>query len=506
MMPFAVILRTVPTLEVRNPATGKLAGTVAQTSPDELHDVVEKARKAQKTWARLPFRERSRIVARFHDVMLNRSGEVFDRIQAETGKTRRDALAELVTVAGTARYYVAHGERHIRSQRRRGALPVITASNVEYRPFGVVGLVTPWNYPFVLTVGDAIPALLAGNAVILKPSELTPLSAQLGKDLLEQAGMDPDVLQIVNGGGDAGAAVIRSVDYVGFTGGTATGRKVAMAAAERLVPCSLELGGKNPMLVLNGAPLEEAAEALIAGAFCNGGQTCISIERVFAEAPIFDRFAALVAGKAAKLRVGWSTSWDMDMGSLIHEQHAANVQAKVDAALNSGAVAIAGGKRRPDLGPAFMEPTVLVNLSTDAPLEVTETFGPVVSLHRVTTVDEAVALSNATPYGLNASIWAGSSRQAMKVAREINTGSIGINSTLMVYNAFDVPMGGVKQSGIGRRHGEEGILRYSQAHSIVKSFSRSGGYDSALNLARSEKFVGRLLRLLRLWRRIPGIR
>jgi acyl-CoA reductase-like NAD-dependent aldehyde dehydrogenase len=497
---------SVPTIEVRNPATGKLAGTVGSTSEDELRSLVSKARNAQKTWAGLGFQDRCRVIARFHDLALERSDRIFDTIQSETGKTRRDALAELVTVAGTARYYVAHGRRHLSPHRKRGALPVLTASAVEYRPHGVVGLITPWNYPFILAIGDAIPALLAGNAVLLKPSELTPLSAMLGKELLLESGLDPQLLAIANGGADVGGAVVRNVDYVGFTGGTASGRKVAIAAAERLIPFSLELGGKNPMVILKDAPLEQAAQALLAGAFCNSGQTCIAIERVYVEEPVYGRFAELVGEKTRGLKVGWSSSWDMDVGSLIHERHATTVQKKIEDAVHSGAVVIAGGKRRQDLGPAFVEPTVLANLDPRAPIETTETFGPVVSLHRVRNAEEAIALSNDSDYGLNASVWAGGTAAGMDVARQINAGSVGINSTLMVYNAFDVPMGGIKQSGIGRRHGEQGILRYTQPQSIVTSFAAAGGYDSVLMKVRDERLAGRLLRLTRLWRRIPWVR
>ena len=496
----------MPTIEVRNPATGKLAGTVPATSREALPEMVARARKAQKMWGRMSFLERSKVIARFHDLCLQRSEQVFDTIQSETGKTRRDALAELVTVAGTARYYVAHGGRHLAPDRKRGAIPVVTSSAVEYRPFGVVGLISPWNYPFILTAADAIPALLAGNAVLLKPSELTPLSAALAKDLFVESGMDPDLVGIAYGGAEIGGGVVQVVDYVGFTGGTETGRKIAVAASQRLVPFSLELGGKNPMIVLKDAPLEQAAKALVAGAFCNSGQTCISIERVYVEGAAFDRFAQQVQENTARLKIGWSPSWDLDIGSLIHEEHAANVQAKVDEAVRAGAIVMTGGRRREDLGPAFFEPTVLTNLDPRTSIEVTETFGPVVSLHRVSSAEEAIALANDSAYGLNASVWAGGSSAGRGVARQIEAGSVGINSTIMVYNAFDVPMGGIKQSGIGRRHGEQGIQRYTQAQSIVTSFTTAGGFDGLFMKVRDQKSAGWLLRLAKWWRRIPGLR
>ena len=463
-----------------------------------------RARRAQNVWRRTPFSERAGVIARLHDLAIDRSGLVFDTIQSETGKSRRDALAELVTVAGTARYYLAHGERFLSPHRKRGAIPILTHSVLGHRAHGIVGLITPWNYPFLLTVGDAIPALLAGNAVLVKPSEWTPLSAVLGRALFVESGLDPDLFGVVHGGADTGADLIRHVDYVAFTGGTATGRKVAVAAAERLIPSSLELGGKNPMIVLKEAPLEQAASALIAGAFSNAGQTCIAVERVYVEASVFDRFAQLVADGAGRIKVGWSQSFALDMGSMIHAAHASKVQERIDTAVRAGASVLSGSRRRDDLGPAFVEPTVLAQVDQHDPIAVDETFGPVVSLHRVRNREEAITLANDSPYGLNASVWAGRSSSAMEIARELEAGSVAINSSLMIYNAFDLPMGGIKLSGIGRRHGQHGILRYTQAQSIVRSFEAGGGYDAMLAGIRSDRAADAILKLVRLWRRLPG--
>jgi succinate-semialdehyde dehydrogenase/glutarate-semialdehyde dehydrogenase len=335
---------------------------------------------------------------------------------------------------------------------------------------------------------------------------LTPLSAVLGKSLLVESGLNPDLIGIAQGPGEVGTELIRYVDYVGFTGGTSTGRKVALAAAERLIPFGLELGGKNPMIVLKGAPLKEAADALLVGAFSNGGQTCISVERVYIEAGIFDEFARRVADGAAKLKVGWSNSWDVDVGSLIHSGHAAKVMNHVEQAVRDGAVVLAGGRRLPELGPCFVEPTVLTHVSPGSAITTEETFGPVISLQSVANADEAIALANNSPYGLNASIWAQHSSSASRVAREIESGTVAINATLLGYNTFDVPMGGMKQSGIGRRHAEYGILRYTQPQSIVESISTGGGFDNFVTKIRSERFAERLLRGLRWWRRVPGSR
>jgi succinate-semialdehyde dehydrogenase/glutarate-semialdehyde dehydrogenase len=503
---FADILKSMDEIKVRNPATGQLAGSVSPASLSELSETVARARQAQQKWSKLSFEERAAIVARFHDLVIDRSGSILDTIQMETGKTRRDAFAEVVSVAGTARYYLSHGRSFLASRSNRGAVPVLTSSVLRHRPHGVVGLITPWNYPFLLSMADALPALLAGNAVVLKPSELTPLSAVLGRSTLIDSGLDPDLFGIVHGTGEVGSELIRHVDYIGFTGGSVTGRKVAVAAAERLIPCSLELGGKNPMIVLKGASLQNAALGMISGAFSNAGQTCISVERVYVESSVFDEFARIVVDNTRKLKMGWSPSWDLDVGSLIHGAQADKVMGHIDEAVQCGARVLTGGRRRGDLGPAFVEPTILSHVGRRSPISTQETFGPVVALYPVDSANEAVVVANDTDYGLNASVWAGESGEAMEVARQIDAGSVGINSTLMIYNSFDVPMGGIRQSGLGRRHGEHGILRYTQEQSIVSSFSAGGGYDSLLARIRTPKLADNLLKLVRLWRRIPGLR
>jgi succinate-semialdehyde dehydrogenase/glutarate-semialdehyde dehydrogenase len=380
---------------------------------------------------------------------------------------------------------------------------LFTRAEVIYKPHGVVGLITPWNYPFLLGIADALPALLAGNAVIVKPSEITPLSAMLARDLLVECGLDPDLAIIVNGGGDAGAELIRWVDYVGFTGGTETGRKVALAAAGRLIPFSLELGGKNPMIVLPGASLQDAATGLMTGAFSNSGQTCISIERVYVHYSIYDAFARRLVESTSRLKLGWSKNWDMDVGSLISAPHAEKVLARIQEAIGSGAEVLAGGKRRTDLGPAFVEPTVLAGAGDAMRISREETFGPVVTLYPVRDVDEAIARANDSEFGLNASIWTGDRAHARSLARRIEAGSVVVNSTLLIYSSYDVPMGGVKRSGIGRRHGEQGILKYTQAQSVVGSIESGGGYDALLARIRSERIAKAALAVMKAWRRVP---
>jgi succinate-semialdehyde dehydrogenase/glutarate-semialdehyde dehydrogenase len=487
-------------IEIQNPATGAVVGQVKFATEDDVAAAVGLARDAQLRWGSLPFSARARILRRFHDLILERRQIILDTIQSETGKSRRDALAEIISVAGTARYYLSHGAAHLAISRRSPALPVLTSAEVVYKPHGVVGLITPWNYPFLLSIADALPALLAGNAVVIKPSELTPLSTVLGRDLLIESGLDPSLIGVVHGAGDVGATLIRHVDYISFTGGTATGRKVAIAAAERLIPYSLELGGKNPMIVLAGASVDDAATGLIVGAFSNSGQTCISVERAYVQDSIYEQFAGRLVEKTAALRLGWSTSWDMDVGSLISREHAEKVVNRIRGAVGEGARVLAGGKLRSDLGPAFVEPTILTNATDQMRISRDETFGPVVSLYPVSNAEEALARANDSEFGLNASVWA-NARQAREIARRLDTGSAVINSTLLIYNSFDVPMGGVKLSGIGRRHAEQGILRYTQAQSIVRSFPMGGGYDAMLMRVKSERVANALVWLLKMWRK-----
>lgn len=479
-----------------------MVGNVEVASLAEVREAVSTAIEAQRRWKNVPFQRRARIVGRFHDRILEQRNRVLDTIQSETGKARRDALAEVITVAGTARYYLKNGAAHLQPKRRQAALPAISSAEILYKPHGVVGLITPWNYPFLLGIADAIPALLAGNAVVVKPSELTPLSADLARELFIESGLDSNLLSVVHGGVEIGSELIRHVDYVGFTGGTETGRKIAVAASARLVPFSLELSGKNPMVVLEGASVDDAAAGLLAGAFSNSGQTCISVERVYVQEPIYQEFARRLVEKTSALKLGWSRSWDIDMGSMISADHASRVLSRIERAIAGGARVIAGGRARADLGPSFVEPTILTDVSDDMPISKEETFGPVVALYPVRTAEEAIHRANDSEFGLNASVWARSQAEARSIARLIETGSTAINSTLLIYNSFDVPMGGVKLSGIGRRHGEHGILRYTQAQSIVSSIAMGGGYDALLSRIKNERIARMLIVALRLLRRL----
>jgi succinate-semialdehyde dehydrogenase/glutarate-semialdehyde dehydrogenase len=494
-----------PILEVRNPATGETAGEVRLAAAGDVALAVERARRAQPAWEARGFGARARVIGRFVGLLRARQPRILDTLQNESGKVRRDALSEVLTVVRTAQYYAAHGASFLAGARGGGALPGLAARTV-HKPHGAVGFVTPWNYPLLLSVGDAIPALLAGNTVVIKPSELTPLSAELAVELLREAGLPEDAAHLVHGDGEVGAELVRRADCISFTGSNAVGRKVAAVAGERLVPCSLELGGKNPMIVLAGAPIAEAAAGFVAGAFFNSGQTCIAVERAFVERPVYDEFVERAVELARGLRLGWSTDWDLDMGCLISARHAEKVMGHIDDARERGAEVLTGGRRRSDLGPAFVEPTLLANVDRSARAYAEETFGPVVSVYPVDDAEEAVARANDTPYGLNASVWGGDGSTALGIARRLETGSAVVNASLMIYHCFGVPMGGVKQSGLGRRHGAIGIQRFTQVQSLVSSPATGGGYDAILTAVESPRAAAWLTRLFHLRGRLPGLR
>lgn len=427
----------------------------------------ERARAAQAAWAALPPAERAAPFVRFHDAILDRREELLDIIQLETGKARRHAFEEVMDAAGCTLYYARRASRLLRPHHRQGIFPLATRT-VELRgPKGVVALISPWNYPLALSVPDAVPALLAGNAIVHKPDTQTTLTALWARDLLIECGMPDDIWQVIVGEPDSvGDPLIAGADYVSFTGSTRGGRAIAEQAARRLIGCSLELGGKNPMIVLDDADVSRAARGAVRACFTNAGQLCISIERLYAGDRVFDRFAEAFAAQARQMRLG--AGWDADMGSLTSERQLATVTRHVEEAVAKGAEVLTGGKPRPDLGPYFYEPTVLAGVTPEMELCRAETFGPVVSLYRFSGDDEAVRLANDSPYGLNASVWTGDVEHGRRVAARVKAGTVNINEGYAsAYASYDSPMGGMKDSGLGRRHGAEGLLKYTEPQTVA---------------------------------------
>jgi succinate-semialdehyde dehydrogenase/glutarate-semialdehyde dehydrogenase len=455
-------------LVVTSPLTGQPLADVPQSSDADVAEAFRRARDAQVAWARTSIETRAQAMLRFHDLVLDRQDEILDLIGWESGKARKHGFEELAHVALSARYSARTSARHLRTQRRPGLVPGLTRIDVNYVPKGVVGIISPWNYPFTLALSDGLPALMAGNAVVIKPDAQTVLTALLGAQLLEEAGFPADLWQVVAGPGpEVGGAIVARADYVCFTGSTATGRIIGKGCAERLIGCSLELGGKNPILVLRDADIERAAEGAVRASFSNAGQLCVSSERMFVADQIYDRFVDRFVARTEAMTLGATLDWGNDMGPLISEKQLVAVQAHVDDAVAKGAVVRTGGRARPDLAPYFFEPTILEGVTPDMACFGAETFGPVVSVYRFHDEADAVARANEGDYGLNGSIYSQDGRRARAMAREIRCGTVNINEGYgATFGSTDAPMGGVRQSGLGRRQGAEGIRRYTDTQSV----------------------------------------
>ena len=406
---------------------------------------------------------------RLHDLILERRDEVLDLVQRETGKVRGHAMEEVLDVAITARYYARSTRHLLRPKARRGALPVLTHVRELRQPKGVVGIIAPWNYPLSMAITDAIPALMAGNTVVLKPDSQTVLTALWAADLMRAAGLPEGVLQMVVGPGSVvGTAMIERADFMMFTGSTRTGREVAARCAERLIGCSLELGGKNALIVLEDADLDRAADIVLRGAFASAGQLCVSIERLLVHESVKEQFLARFIPKVLALRLSAAVGWGGDMGSLASEKQLESVRSHVDDAVAKGATVLAGGRPRPDIGPLVYEPTVLDDVTPDMVVCEQETFGPVVSVYTFRDDDEAVRRANATTYGLNASVVTRDVARGRTIAARLRAGTVNINEGYAAaWGSVAAPMGGMGHSGLGRRHGDEGLLKYTEAQTIA---------------------------------------
>lgn len=464
--------RTAPSagpeqIAVRNPVTSETIGHVKQSSADDICEAVARARVAQRAWAERSLKERAAIARRWGDLIWKDQEKIVEVIRRETGKTRRTALAEVLATDTVAQYYASNAPKILSPKRRKATFPVVQRAKLIYKPHGVVGFITPWNFPFNLAFMDMLPALVAGNAVILKPSEITPYSAEYGAELWRQVGLPEDLLQIVHGDGRAGAELVEHVDYISFTGSTATGRKVATRAAQRLIPYSMELGGKDPMIVLKDADLDMAATSMIRGAFENAGQFCMSVERVYVEEGAYDALLDRVEHYIQQYRIGNTDGDDLYMGSLTNQRELERTEAHVADAVNKGAKVVYGGKRRPDLGPLFYEPTVLVDVDHNMELMREETFGPLLPIMKVNDAEEALHLANDSEYGLAASVFGKDMSRAEQIAIRIDSGDVCVNATQFVVATPSLPSGGQRNSGVGRRNGPEGILRFVTTQSVV---------------------------------------
>lgn len=453
------------TIDVYNPITGAVIGSITAASEADVQAAVERARVAQIAWGALDVRERARLMRTWQDKLWARREEIIETIWNEAGKPYGAAFTECVGVDNQLAYYTSHAHRILRPKKRRTLIPFVMRGEVVYKPYGVVGVISAWNYPYFLPMIDSTAALLAGNAVILKASEITPFTSRLAVSIAHEAGIPHDVFQVVEGDGLTGKAIVDHVDYVAFTGSTATGRKIAVQAAGRLIPYTLELGGKDPAIVMADADLDMAASRVITGAWENAGQACLSIERVYVEAPIYDAFVQKVLDYAKQFK--FDASKHAYMGTMINQREMERSQEHLADAVAKGARVLWGGKPRPDLGPQFFEPTVLVDVDHSMTIMREETFGPMLPIMKVNSVDEAIRLANDTDYGLGATVYSTDFAKAREVCLRLNAGETNVNRFVMGIGTPDVPSGGMKQSGVGRRNGPEGLLKYTQTQAVM---------------------------------------
>ncbi|HEX4033515.1 MAG TPA: aldehyde dehydrogenase family protein [Solirubrobacteraceae bacterium] len=488
-------------IEVRDPASGALLATLEELGSAEVGELVARAQEAQRDWEALGFDARGEVLSAMRRWLLRESERVIETIVSETGKAYEDAqLLELGYTVSALSYWARTAGRHLGERRFLSRAPLLPGRRIVTRwvPRGVVGVIGPWNYPLLNSFGDAIPALAAGNAVVLKPSELTPLTSLLIADGLRECGLPDGVFSVATGGRATGEALVDSVDFVMFTGSSRSGRAVAARAATRLVPFALELGGKDALIVLEGAPLERAANVAVYYGMMNAGQSCVSIERVYADRAIHDEFVELIAAKVRGLRVGPPHgAGSVDVGAISSERQLAIIEEHVADAVAKGARALVGGRRIAGPG-TFFEPTVLVDVDHTMRCMREETFGPTLPVMAVSGADQAVELVNDSPMGLGAAVFAADAQSGEALARRLEVGAVCVNDAAVNYFALAAPMGGVKESGIGVRHGAEGIRKYCRPQTILVSPRAMPAREPQFYpyTKRSARLVRTLLRVL----------
>ncbi|GAA3762543.1 succinic semialdehyde dehydrogenase [Salinactinospora qingdaonensis] len=459
--------RTVTTTA---PFTGRPLAQLPVSSAADVAEAFARARQAQRSWGATAPRERVEPFLRFHDLVLDRQREILDLLQWETGKARTHAFEEVYDAAAGTLYYARRAPGMLSRRRSIGAVPGATRTYVHRQPKGAVSVITPWNYPLVLPVADAIPALLAGNAVVAKLDTQTALSGLWAIDLLsEAAGLPEGLWQAVIGEPEEiGDPLIDHADYVAFTGSSAVGARIGQRAAGRLIGYSAELGGKNPMIVCEDADLDRAVEGTLRACFSNAGQLCVSIERIYVHDSVHDDFTDRLTKAVRAMKLNTALDFSADMGSLTYQRQLDRVAEHVEQAREKGAHIHTGGRPRPDIGPLFYEPTVMTGVTDDMPVCAEETFGPVVSLYRVTSENEAIDLANDTDYGLNASVWTRDVARGRRIGERLCAGTVNVNEGYgAAFASYGAPMGGMKHSGVGRRHAAEGLLRYTEAQTIA---------------------------------------
>ncbi len=491
---------------VKSPVTLESIGEFESATAEEVREAVARARKAQREWATRSFEERAEVLWRLVDAFVERQDEIADLVVQETGKPRNEAISmEVMAPCIQISHYAKHAARYLKTRKRRasGLMRFTKKVTLVYQPLGVVGLITPWNGPVVLAANPLAQALMAGNAVVHKPSEVTPLSALLLKELTEQAGLPENLYQVVQGDGETGAALIEAdVDKVSFTGSVATGRKVGEACGRRLIPVTLELGGKDAMIVCGDADLDRAADGAVRGSYFNTGHYCCGTERVYVPEAIYEPFVEKVVEQARGLTQ--SDRGEGDVGAVFWDKQMEIIEEHMSDARERGARVLVGGERDRTLSGYFFPPTVVVDVDHEMDLMQKETFGPIVAIQKVKDEEEAIELANDSDYGLSGNVWTRDLERGGRIAERLATGSVSVNDISVTYGIPEAPFGGVKASGVGQVNGEVGIRGYCHAHPVITDTARKaqGGYpytaESAERLRKAVKtlFGNRWLRRL----------
>lgn len=457
-------------IQVVNPATLERVRDVRVFRDDEIREAVDLCRDAQGEWAQRSVAERIEVLRKFRDALVDHKDEIAATIVSETGKPAHEAVAvEIFYSCNMIDYYTKIAAETLRPESRSSLNPLFKTKRLEVAciPYGVIGFITPWNFPFMFTCGDIVPALLAGNGVVIKPSEIAPLSGLLVERLAAEV-FPRDLVRVVTGYGEAGASLTGCADYVSFTGSVVTGKKVMAKAAETLTPVSLELGGKDPLIVLSDADLHRTAAATTWGALFNAGQACISVERVYVEKSVASEFTKLVVKEVEKIRQGPDEHAPIDIGSMTSARQLSIVESHVDDAVRKGAHIEIGGRRNVRYQGYFYEPTVLTGVTHDMLIMTEETFGPVIPIMVVKDREEALAMANDSRYGLSAAIFTRDSRIARSMARQIRAGAVCINDCCVNYIIPELPFGGFKESGIGFRHSPGGLTKFCRQQAMLE--------------------------------------
>ncbi|MEA2474835.1 MAG: hypothetical protein QOE06_2750 [Thermoleophilaceae bacterium] len=460
------------TFAVENPATGETIAHLPDMDAAQVKALVDRARAAQPAWAETSFDERAKIMFRARKWLVDNRERAARTVMDETGKTREDAfIADVFTTADALGFWAKKASTYLGDERVRSANPFVLGKKVvvRYRPFGVAGVIGPWNYPIANCFGDAIPALMAGCTVVLKPSEVTPLSSLFIEEGMREAGLPEDVLLVATGTGETGAALVDECDVVMFTGSTRTGKKVAARAVESLTPFSLEMGGKDPMIVLRDADVDRAANEAVYWGMANGGQICQSVERVYVEEQVYDEFVDKVVKQVKELKQGRSNGpGSAEVGAITFAPQQEIIERHIADAIEKGAEIRTGGKPA-DVGGAgrWFQPTVLTNVDHTMECMTEETFGPTLPIMKVKDEHEALRLANDSRYGLNSSVYTKDIEKGERIARQLSAGSACVNDTVVNYAAAEAPFGGTGESGMGVRHGPQGIRKYCGVQTVL---------------------------------------